>query len=70
MAWGSVSAAAVQSRIPDVFQTASAPSRQVRRKKDEGDRRRVLIQRTVRGSIFLREYGEIIAEAARRVDDP
>lgn len=42
----------------------------VRRKKDEGDRRSVFIQRTVRGSVFLREYGEIIAEAARRVEDP
>lgn len=42
----------------------------VRRKKDEDDRRSVFIQRTVRGSVFLREYGEIIAEAARRVEDP
>ena len=42
----------------------------VRRKKDENDRRSVLIQRTVRGSVFLREYGEIIAEAARGVETP
>ena len=41
----------------------------VRRKKDEDDRRSVLIQRTVRGSVFLREFGEIIAEAGREVDD-
>ena len=41
----------------------------VRRKKDEDDRRSVHIQRTVRGAVFLREYGEIIAEAARELDD-
>jgi DNA-binding MarR family transcriptional regulator len=37
----------------------------VRRKSDENDRRSVLVQRTVRGSIFLREYSEIIATAAK-----
>lgn len=37
----------------------------VRRKTDEQDRRSVLIQRTVRGSVFLREYGELIVAAAR-----
>ncbi|MBL4613349.1 MAG: MarR family transcriptional regulator [Magnetovibrio sp.] len=36
-----------------------------RRKVDEADRRSVLIQRTVRGSVFLREYGELIVAAAR-----
>ena len=40
----------------------------VRRKKDESDRRSVLIQRTVRGSVFLRDYGEIIAEAGRELE--
>ena len=37
----------------------------VRRKTDENDRRSVLIQRTVRGSVFLREYAEIIVESGR-----
>lgn len=37
----------------------------VRRKTDDEDRRSVLIQRTVRGSVFLREYGELIVAAAR-----
>ena len=36
----------------------------VRRKKDEADKRNILVTRTVRGSIFLREYGEIISAAA------
>lgn len=36
----------------------------VRRKPDENDRRSVLIQRTVRGSVFLREIGELIVTAA------
>lgn len=37
----------------------------VRRKTDVEDRRSVLIQRTVRGSVFLREYAELIVAAAR-----
>ena len=36
----------------------------VRRKVDEEDRRSVLLQRTVKGSVFLREYGELIVAAA------
>ena len=36
----------------------------VRRKTDEADRRSVLIQRTVKGSVFLREFGELIVTAA------
>jgi DNA-binding MarR family transcriptional regulator len=39
----------------------------VRRKEDDQDRRSVLIQRTVKGSIFLREFGEIIASAAAKL---
>lgn len=35
----------------------------VRRKIDENDRRSVLLQRTVKGSVFLREYGELIVAA-------
>lgn len=41
----------------------------VRRKPDETDRRSVLIQRTVRGSVFLREYGELIVAAGRKLPD-
>ena len=37
----------------------------VRRKVDESDRRSVLIQRTVRGSVFLTEFSEIISQAGR-----
>lgn len=36
----------------------------VRRKPDPDDRRSVLIQRTVKGSVFLSEFGEMIAKAA------
>lgn len=36
----------------------------VKRKIDETDRRSVLIQRTVKGSVFLREFGELICAAA------
>lgn len=36
----------------------------LRRKKDEADRRSVLLQRTVRGSVFLREFGDMAVEHA------
>ena len=36
----------------------------LRRKVDDSDRRSILIQRTVKGSVFLREFGEIISAAA------
>ena len=38
----------------------------VRRKPDPEDKRSVLIQRTVRGSVFLREFGELIVIAAQQ----
>lgn len=41
----------------------------VRRKTDPDDRRSVLLQRTVKGSVFLREFGELIVEAAKGVAD-
>lgn len=36
----------------------------MRRKPDEADRRSVLIHRTVKGSVFLRKFGELIVAAA------
>lgn len=41
----------------------------VKRKVDEADRRSVLLQRTVKGSVFLREFGDIIVDAAERATD-
>ncbi|MCW8836651.1 MAG: MarR family transcriptional regulator [Rhodospirillales bacterium] len=40
----------------------------VRRKTDEEDRRSVLVQRTVKGSVYLREFGEVISRASREVE--
>ncbi len=40
----------------------------VKRRRDPADRRNVLLQRTVRGSVFLSEFGEIVAHAANRVE--
>ncbi|HIJ62499.1 MAG TPA: MarR family transcriptional regulator [Rhodospirillaceae bacterium] len=40
----------------------------VRRKLDDTDRRSVLIQRTVKGSVFLREFGDIIVAAAAKAE--
>ncbi len=41
----------------------------VRRKTDETDKRNVLIQRTVRGSVFLRDFGELIAGMSENLAD-
>lgn len=36
----------------------------LRRKRDEADKRSILVQRTVKGSVFLREFGDLAAVAA------
>ena len=36
----------------------------LRRKTDESDRRSVLVQRTVKGSVFLREFADMVAESS------
>lgn len=38
----------------------------VRRKRDEADRRNVLIQRTVKGSVYLREFADLIVAASKQ----
>lgn len=40
----------------------------VRRKVDDADHRSVILQRTVRGSVFLHDFGEMIAARAREVE--
>ena len=42
----------------------------VKRKVDEADRRSVLVQRTVKGSVFLREFGDMIVHAAGETVEP
>jgi len=37
----------------------------VRRKKDEEDRRSILVQRTVKGSVFLTEFAELIIQSTQ-----
>ena len=37
----------------------------LKRKTDEDDRRSVLIQRTVQGSVFLRDFGDMVTELSR-----
>ena len=39
-----------------------------RRRRDEQDRRSVLVQRTVKGSIFLTEFAETVASASRKLE--
>lgn len=38
----------------------------LRRKKDEEDRRNVFLQRTINGSVFLRDFADIIVDATRQ----
>ena len=39
----------------------------IRRKRDEEDLRSILVQRTIRGSVYLTELGECIAGEAKAV---
>lgn len=39
----------------------------LKRKTDETDRRSVLVQRTVAGSVFLREFGDLVSALAREL---
>lgn len=41
----------------------------VRRKVDENDRRSILVQRTVKGSVFLREFADLVAVTGRGLYD-
>ncbi|WP_240002582.1 MarR family transcriptional regulator [Oleisolibacter albus] len=41
----------------------------IKRKRDQTDRRNVLVQRTVKGSVFLTEFGQLVIEAGRQADD-
>lgn len=34
----------------------------VRRKRDQADRRSILVQRTIKGSVFLREFADLASE--------
>jgi DNA-binding MarR family transcriptional regulator len=35
----------------------------IRRKRDDSDRRNVLVQRTVKGSVFLNEFAQLVISA-------
>ncbi len=39
----------------------------VRRKRDDADRRGVLVQRTIKGAVFLREFADLAGQAAGRL---
>src|SRR4051794_21940665 len=39
----------------------------VRRKVDETDRRSILVQRTVKGAVFLREFADLVAQTGREL---
>jgi len=42
----------------------------VRRRTDEQDKRSVLVQRSVKGSVFMREFADMAAAAARDLNIP
>jgi len=37
----------------------------IKRKRDPDDRRNVLVQRTVKGSVFLTEFGQLVIDAGK-----
>src|SRR4051794_16767981 len=39
----------------------------IRRKRDDADRRNVLVQRTVKGSVFLTEFAQLVLESQHSV---
>ena len=39
----------------------------IKRKRDQQDRRNVLVQRTVKGSVFLAEFGQMVIDAGQAV---
>lgn len=39
----------------------------VSRRRDPADRRNVIIQRTVRGALFLEEFGDLVVERAEKL---
>jgi hypothetical protein len=39
-----------------------------RRRRDDQDRRSVLVQRTVKGSVFLSDFAESVSAASRRLE--
>jgi DNA-binding MarR family transcriptional regulator len=39
-----------------------------RRRRDETDRRSVQVQRTVKGSVFLRDFADAVAASSRRLE--
>ncbi|MFC7333798.1 MarR family transcriptional regulator [Rhodocista pekingensis] len=41
----------------------------VKRKRDQDDRRNVLVQRTVKGSVFLTEFGQLVAAAGQAASE-
>lgn len=40
----------------------------VSRRRDPADRRNVIIQRTVRGALFLEEFGDLVVESANALN--
>ncbi|KAB7742847.1 MarR family transcriptional regulator [Parvibaculum sedimenti] len=40
----------------------------LKRKRDEADRRNVLVQRTVKGSVFLRDFADLVTSVAGRLE--
>ena len=42
----------------------------VRRRRDGYDRRRIEVQRTVKGAVFLSEFADQVSEAGRELDSP
>jgi DNA-binding MarR family transcriptional regulator len=42
----------------------------IKRKTDDADKRNVLVQRTVKGSVYLSEFADLIVSAAEEIESP
>lgn len=62
-------AASLKISKPAVVRALDALSRHdfVRRRRDAADRRNILVQRTVKGSVFLTDFAAYVIESARTV---
>ena len=62
-------AAALKISKPAVTRALDAMGRLdfIRRKRDETDRRNILVQRTVKGAVFLNDFSDIIKTRAAQL---
>ena len=54
--------------VPKTLEEADAQRARARQMRDDADRRNVLVQRTVKGSVFLRDFADLVTSIAGRLE--